>query len=76
MSAIPNPTNADFMLKTDEHFTMQNIDLFDIAGRLCASFQSVNASQFTVPRNNMAPGVYFARVRFNEGTVTQKIILQ
>jgi hypothetical protein len=76
MSAIPNPTDADFMLKTDEQFTMQNIDLFDIAGRLCASFQSVNASQFTVPRNNMAPGVYFARVRFNEGIVTQKIILQ
>lgn len=76
MSAIPNPTDADFTLKTDEHFTMQSIELVDVAGRNCASFQSVNASQFTVPRNGLAPGVYFARVRFNEGTVVQKVVLQ
>ncbi len=76
MSAIPNPTDADFTLKTDEHFMMQSIELVDLAGRRCASFQNVNANQFTVTRNGLAPGVYFARVRFNEGTVTQKIILQ
>jgi hypothetical protein len=76
MSAIPNPTDGDFMLKTDEKFTMQSIELVDIAGRLCASFQNVNNNQFTVARNGLAPGVYFARVRFNEGMVTQKVILK
>lgn len=76
MSAIPNPTSTDFTLKTDERFLMQSIELLDIAGRRCGSFQNVDANQFTVARNGMAPGVYFARVRFNEGTVTQKIILQ
>jgi len=55
---------------------MQSIELVDIAGRRCASFQNVNTNQFTVVRNGLAPGVYFARVRFNEGTVTQKVILQ
>ncbi|MFN0033528.1 MAG: T9SS type A sorting domain-containing protein [Saprospiraceae bacterium] len=76
MSAIPNPTDADFTLKTDERFVMQSIELVDVAGRLCASFQGVNTNQFTVVRNGLAPGVYFARVRFNEGVVTQKVILQ
>ena len=76
MSAIPNPTDGDFTLKTNEQFTMQSIELVDLAGRSCASFQSVNANQFTVNRNGLAPGVYFARVRFNEGMVVQKIVLQ
>ncbi|MBC7773818.1 MAG: T9SS type A sorting domain-containing protein [Phycisphaerae bacterium] len=76
MSAVPNPTDGDFTLKTNEHFTMQSIEIVDIAGRRCASFQNVNANQFTVTRNGLAPGVYFARVRFNEGTVIQKVILQ
>jgi len=76
MSAIPNPTDGDFTLKTDEHFTMQSIELVDIAGRLCATIQNVNNNQYTVARNGLAPGVYFARVRFNEGMVTQKVILQ
>lgn len=76
MTAIPNPTDADFILKTDAQFTMLTIELFDVAGRRCASFQNVNSNQFTVARNGMAPGVYFARVQFNEGMVTQKVILQ
>jgi hypothetical protein len=76
LSAIPNPTVGDFTLKTDDQFMMQSIELVDIAGRQCANFQNVNTNQYTVVRNGLAPGVYFARVRFNEGMVIQKIILQ
>lgn len=76
LTAVPNPTDAEFMLKVDDHFTMQTIELVDVAGRVCASYQHVNASQFTVKREGLAPGLYFARVRVNEGTVIQKVVLQ
>ena len=54
---------------------MTRIELVDIAGRVCATYQDMNSSRFEVRRNNLAPGVYFARVQFKEGTVTQKVIL-
>jgi hypothetical protein len=75
MSAIPNPSIGDFILKTDARFIMQNIEIVDMAGRRCASFQHVNSNQFEVRRNTLAPGVYFARVTFKEGVVTQKLII-
>jgi hypothetical protein len=75
MSAIPNPSIGDFTLKTDARFIMQNIEIVDMAGRRCASFQQVNSNQFEVRRNTLAPGVYFARVTFKEGVVTQKLII-
>lgn len=75
LSAIPNPSEGDFILKSDVQFVMQSIELVDLAGRRAASFQNVNANEFKVNRNHLAPGVYFARVMFKEGMVTQKVIL-
>lgn len=75
MTAIPNPSFGNFLLKTDDRYEMQNIELIDIAGRVCARYLNVNNSQFEVKRNNLAPGLYFARVQFKEGMVTQKVIL-
>lgn len=75
MSAIPNPSEGDFLLKTDAHFLMQTVEIVDLAGRLCASYRNVNSNQFEVKRNHLAPGVYFARVTFKEGVTTQKVIL-
>ena len=75
MTAVPNPTAGDFTLRTADRFEMQNIEIVDLAGRRCATYLHVNANQFEVKRNNLAAGVYFARVTFKEGVVTQKIIL-
>ncbi len=75
MTATPNPASDQFVLKTDSRFTMQHIELIDVAGRLCRSIRDVNASQYTVLRDGLAPGIYFARVTFKEGLATQKVVL-
>lgn len=76
MAAQPNPAAGDFLLKTDSRFAMVNVDIVDLAGRTCASYHNVNSSELQVRRSGLAPGVYFARVLFKEGMVTQKIILK
>lgn len=76
LSAAPNPADQDFTLKVDERFVMQTVEMVDLAGRVCARFEGVNAHQFTVRRNTLTPGVYFARVTFREGTATQKVVLR
>ncbi len=75
LSTIPNPSEGDFSIKADAQYTIQSIELVDIAGRRVANFQDVNNSQFDVKRNNLASGVYFARVQFKEGLVIQKVVL-
>ncbi len=72
---IPNPSMGDFILKANGQFVIKSIEIVDLAGHICAKFQNLNASQFTVKHNNLAPGVYFARVLFKEGLVTKKIVL-
>lgn len=75
ISARPNPAAESFLLQTDSRFVMRHIDLVDVAGRTVRSFQNVNSNQFTVQREGLAPGLYFARVTFKEGMVTQKVVL-
>ncbi|MCB9342659.1 MAG: T9SS type A sorting domain-containing protein [Lewinellaceae bacterium] len=75
LSAIPNPSASDFILKSDAQFVMQNIEIVNLAGQRVAYFENVNNNVFEVKRSNLAPGVYFARVLFKEGISTQKLIL-
>jgi hypothetical protein len=75
LSTIPNPSAGDFTIKADAQYVIQSIEMVDIAGRRVASFQNVNNNQYDVKRNNLASGVYFARVMFKEGMVIQKVIL-
>ncbi len=72
---IPNPSPGDFILKANGQFVIKSIEIVDLAGHSCAKFQHLNADQFAVKRNNLAPGVYFVRVLFKEGLVTKKIVL-
>ncbi len=74
-SIIPNPSKGDFSIRADAQYTIQSIELVDVAGRRVVNFQNVNNSQFDVKRNNLASGVYFARVQFKEGLVVQKVVL-
>ncbi len=75
LSTIPNPSEGDFTIKADAQYTIQSIELVDVAGRRVANFQNVNNNQFDVKRNNLASGVYFARVQFKEGLVVQKVVI-
>lgn len=75
LTAAPNPVQDDFTLKTDNQYVMQHIELVDATGRLCRTFFDVNASQYTIRRNGLVPGLYFARVTFKEGISTLKLIL-
>lgn len=76
MLASPNPAEESFLLQSNAAFTMQHIELVDISGRIVRTYRDVNTSQFQVQRAGLAPGLYFARVTFQEGIATQKVILR
>jgi hypothetical protein len=76
MTTSPNPADEMFTLKVAANYTMLHIELIDIAGRVVRTYRDVNASQFQVQRAGLDPGLYFARVQFKEGLVTQKVVLK
>lgn len=76
MTARPNPAVTDITLQTDSAFPMLHIELVDVAGRLVRTYYEVNNNQYTIPRAGLDAGMYFARVTFKEGVVTQKIMLR
>ena len=53
---------------------MSSITIYDIAGRLIATYNNVNSNTFTTDFNKVQ-GVYIAKIKLTDGTlVNQKVI--
>lgn len=75
VGVIPNPAAGDFIIKAKGQSRMKSIEILDISGQRCAKFIGLNADQFEVKCHDLAPGLYFARVVFEEGMIIKKVIL-
>ena len=76
VSVMPNPTKTDINFMAKNENLILAVELIDLSGRTIRTFQGVNASLFTIRRDGMAPGVYFAKIAFREGIITKKVILE
>ena len=54
--------------------TILGYEVFDVNGRLVRS-NSVNSTRITMERKGLTPGAYNVRLRFAEGYVTRKLML-
>ncbi len=73
LNIAPNPASEVVRFQTTNEYPIENIYVYDISGRLVKAHVKVNSSQFTMQRNSLIPGTYFAKVMFRNGFVTQKI---
>lgn len=76
LTVQPNPAAGSFLLQTDPRFVLRRVELADATGRICRVFSNIDASQFRMQRDGLAPGVYFVRVTFREGFAVRKVIFQ
>jgi Secretion system C-terminal sorting domain len=72
----PNPASEFIRFKTESGFPIEHIYVYDINGRLVKGHTNVNSSLFTMQRNSLAPGSYFAKVMFKNGFVTQQVMFR
>lgn len=70
----PNPASEVVRFKTANEFPIEKIYVYDLQGRLVKATMDVEASQFTMQRNGLAPGTYFAKVMFKNGFVTKQVM--
>jgi Secretion system C-terminal sorting domain len=73
--ASPNPSKTAVTFESEIVNPMQAIQLFDLAGRQV--FQAkVNSHNYTMPRNGLPSGMYVAKVKFEGGILTKKIVFE
>ena len=71
LKVMPNPASIEVRFEAKEN--IQSIYVYDLTGRLVKAHADINDLQFTMPRHNLANGLYVAQVRFENGFVNQKL---
>ena len=72
--AAPNPSVDEIQISVAPEYTIQAMELYDVGGRLMRTYFDVNNHQHTVYRNELSAGIYYLRVRLEEGVVFQKLL--
>lgn len=75
LSASPNPSRTAITFESEVFNPMQAIQVFDMAGRQVMQVK-VNAPTYTLPRNGLPSGMYVAKVKFEGGILTKKIVFE
>ena len=74
VSVYPNPTTGQFKVQNSE-FRIQSVEVYDVYGKLISNME-VNDNDVTIDISNYNNGVYFTRIRTENGTVTKKVVKQ
>ena len=71
IKVYPNPTSFDVNIEADS--TIQNIQLFDVYGRLLQTVLQESLTS-TIDLSQRATGIYFMKVTTNKGEKVEKIV--
>ena len=72
--AFPNPTQGQITFQANQH--IERISLFDLQGRMVVEAKDIRQNQFQISTSDLSPGMYFAKVHFKAGIVSEKIQVQ
>jgi Secretion system C-terminal sorting domain len=74
LSVAPNPATDAMTFSADIDF--KGIDIFDLSGRLVRTIANVNTNQYVMQRQGIPNGLYVARIRFDKGIATRKVLFE
>ena len=72
ITAFPNPAIDEVQITSDTRM-IRNVVVFDNLGRAVQAYGSINDNRFTLRRNDLKPGLYYARVDFEAQSTLVKI---
>ncbi len=72
----PNPGVDYISFETLFEHPIEAVYIFDINGRLVKANADIGQNQFTLQRNSLPSGSYFAKLVFKNGFVTQQIMFR
>lgn len=74
LTVFPNPANAEVNFISEAKEKILGFQLYDLSGKLLKSIDSVDGNMYTLKRDQLPDGIYIAKLRFNDGLLTRKIV--
>lgn len=74
LEIYPNPAESQFEIQSNS--AIESIKIYSITGNLVKDIQNVNATNYTVQRNEMTSGVYIISIVNENSTNTRRLILK
>ena len=71
----PNPSTGTFLFESPTSQPMEEIMILDMTGAL-KSYIKVNSYSYQTDNLDLANGIYVAKVRFEEGIASRKVVIQ
>ncbi|MEL6864358.1 MAG: T9SS type A sorting domain-containing protein, partial [Bacteroidota bacterium] len=75
LNISPNPARELVRFATEEAL-IRSISIYDVNGRLVSEVASVDATQYFWYRNSLPTGMYVAKLKFDEGVISHKLMLE
>ena len=75
-SVFPNPATNLVSISSTSNFSINNVEMFDINGRIIKSIPLDNLSNVDITISDLSSGVYMMRITTDQGTATKKIVKQ
>jgi FtsP/CotA-like multicopper oxidase with cupredoxin domain len=75
ITIYPNPSNSVVNISMDDFTALQQIEIFDMAGKPVSSVTSINANAQQLNLSHLNAGVYFIRFTYKTGEMTGKVLI-
>ncbi len=75
LSVAPNPAQNYVTFESDATNPMQAIEIYDMSGRMVKQAK-VDTHQFNMMRGSLPTGMYIAKVKFEGGILSKKIVFE
>ena len=72
----PNPAISAVTFESEVFNPMHAIALFDLSGRQVLQVNNINSAVYNLQRNGLSSGIYIAKVKFEGGILTKKVLFQ
>ena len=76
LKLAPNPASEAVVVSANASYTLKTIEMYDANGRLVRNLFNINSNQMTIDREGAPAGIYFLRLRFEEGVAIQKFVFK
>jgi hypothetical protein len=76
LTLAPNPAQNMVTFESDVFNPIQAIEVYDMAGRLVHQVAKINNHQYQLQRGNLPVGMYLAKVKFEGGVLSKKLVFE
>ena len=74
VTVFPNPTYGEINVEVDQYTQGYHLNLYDQMGRLVKNINDVNEPLSTMQGTDLATGIYYLQVRFNNASLSPKLL--